>query len=109
DFVDARLQGATISQNIVDLASQSSEDISTINRLDEQGNFSEAKDVALKAIEESQQIRNQAVELSEQVSKMTQALSSIKSFDARQAALEAIASRLALISRLINYSDYLSQ
>ena len=109
DFVDARLQGATISQSIVDLASQSSKDISTINQLDEQGKFSEAKDVALKAIQESQEIRSQAVELSNQVSKMTQALSSIKSFDARQAALEAIASRLALISRLINYSDYLNQ
>lgn len=62
-----------------------------------------------KVIQQSKDIRSQAVELSDQVSKMTQALSSIRSFEARQAALEAISSRLAMISRLINYSDYLNQ
>lgn len=109
DFVDARLQGAAISQSIVDLANQSASDVSKISELDQQGKFAEATDVAVKAIQESQNIREQAVRLSDEVSKMTQALSSIKSFEARQAALEAIANRLALISRLINYSDYLNQ
>lgn len=109
EFTDARLQGAIISQGIINLSSQSADNLTKINQLDEQGKFSEATDAALKAIRESQEIRNQAVELSNQVSKMTQALSAISSFEARQAALEAIANRLALISRLINYSDYLNQ
>ncbi len=109
EFTEARIQGAVISQNIINLSNQSAKDLEDINRLDREQNFSQATDVALKAIQESQEIRSQAVALSNQVSRMTRALSAIDSFNARQAALESIASRLALISRLINYSDYLNQ
>lgn len=109
EFVDARIQGAMISQNIVTLSNQSVDDIEKINQLDQQGNYLEATNVALEAIQKSKDIRSQAVELSNQVSKMTSSLSDIQSFEARQAALEAISNRLALISRLINYSDYLNQ
>jgi hypothetical protein len=109
EFIDARIQGAMISQNIVNLSNQSVDDIGKINRLERQGDLMEATNVALEAIQKSKDIRNQAVELSNQVSKMTTSLSEIKSFEARQAALEAISNRLALISRLINYSEYLNQ
>ena len=109
DFIDARIQGAIIAQNIVGLSNQSVNDIEKINQLDQQKNYAEATNVALEAIQKSRDIRNQAVELSNQVSKMTVALSGIDSFEARQAALEAISNRLALIGRLINYSDYLNQ
>ena len=109
EFTDSRIQGAMIAQNIVTLSNQSVDDIGKINQLDRQGNLVEATNVALETIEKSKEIRTQAVELSNQVSKMTASLSNIESFEARQAALEAISNRLALISRLINYSDYLSQ
>lgn len=109
DFINARIQGAIISQNIVTLSKSSADDLEKINQLDRQGNFVEATNVALETIQKSKEIRNQAVELSNQVSKMTAALSDIDSFEARQAALEAISNRLALISRLINYSEYLNQ
>ncbi|MDP3948655.1 MAG: hypothetical protein Q8Q17_01755 [bacterium] len=109
DFIDARIQGAIIAQNIVGLSNQSVNDLERINQLDQQKNYAEATNVALEAIQKSKDIRNQAVELSNQVSKMTAALSGINSFEARQAALEAISNRLALIGKLINYSDYLNQ
>lgn len=109
DFIDARIQGAIIAQNIVGLSNQSVNDLEKINQLDQQGSYVEATNVALEAIQKSRDIRNQAVELSNQVSKMTVALSGINSFEARQAALEAISNRLALIGKLINYSDYLAQ
>ncbi len=109
EFTDSRIQGAMIAQDIVNLSNQSVDDIGKINQLDKQGNLLEATNVALETIQKSKDIRTQAVELSNQVSKMTASLSSIESFEARQAALEAISNRLALISRLINYSDYLNQ
>lgn len=109
EFTDARIQGATISQSIVNLSNQSAADLESINVLDNTNNFSRAMELTTKVIQQSKDIRGQAVDLSDQVSKMTQALSDIKSFEARQAALEAISSRLAMISRLINYSDYLNQ
>ena len=109
EFTDARIQGAMISQSIVNLSNQSTANLENINKLDNTNNFSQALELTEKVIQESRDIRSQAVDLSDQVSKMTRALSAIKSFEARQAALEAISSRLALISRLINYSDYLNQ
>ena len=109
DFVDARLQGAIIAQDIVNLSNQSTLDLSKINELDSQGNYTEALTLTTDVIKQSQQIRDQAVALSGEVETMTKALSGIDSLDARQAALESIANRLALISRLINYSGYLGQ
>ncbi len=55
------------------------------------------------------ELRNEAVKLSQELEKMTRALSDLSSFEARQAALEAISNHLAVISRLVNYSGYLSK
>lgn len=109
EFTDARLQGALIAQNIVNLSNQSVIDLSKINELDAENKSTDALNLTTDVIKQSQQIRDQAVELSGQIEIMTRSLSDIGSFDARQAALESIASRLALISRLINYSGYLGQ
>lgn len=109
DFVDARLQGALIAQNIVNLSNQSVGDINKINELDKEGNYTEALNLTTSVINQSAEIRNQAVALSSQIERMIKGLSDINSLDARQAALEAISSRLALLSRLINYSGYLGQ
>ena len=103
-FVDARLQGATISQSIVMLSNQTVHDLEKINELDRAGKYRQALEATKNLVVKSQEIRDQAVALSNEVQKMTVALSDIKSFEARQAALEAISDRLALISRLINYS-----
>ena len=104
EFNEARLQGALIAQNIVDLSNKSASDLGKINELDRQRNFNEALALTTQVIAQSQEIRNQAVALSSEIEKMTRSLSGIGSDEARQAALESITSRLALISRLINYS-----
>ncbi len=109
EFTDARSQGAMIAQNIVDLSKQSTADLAKVNDFDAKGDYTDALTLTTNMIEQSQQIRDQAVQLSSQVETMTRSLSNIGSLDARQAALESIASRLALISRLINYSGYLGQ
>src|SRR3989344_6339577 len=102
EFTTARLQGALIAQNIVNLSNESVLDLAEINKLDQNRNYTEALNLASEVIKRSQEIRDQAILLSTEVEKMTKALSDIRSFDARQAALESIANRLALISRLIN-------
>jgi len=104
EFEQARLQGALIAENIVGLSRQSADSLQKVNEFDQQGNFAEASNLTQELIKQSQDIRNKAVELSGQLEKMTQALSKINSFEARQAALESITNRLALINRLINYS-----
>jgi ABC-type transporter Mla subunit MlaD len=108
-FSESRMQGALIAQAIVGASKQSAVDLEKINELDKNGKFDEALDLVKKTIEKSQQIREQAVKLSEELQKMAQAVSGVRSEAARQAAIESVSSHLSLISRLINYSDYLDQ
>ena len=109
ELSDARVQGALISENIVNLAVKSSEDLSAINELDKKGKYAEALALTGEVIKQSQEIRDKAVALSDQIGIMTKSLSDVHSLEARQALLDSITSRLALVSRLINYSAYLAQ
>jgi DNA repair ATPase RecN len=109
DFTTARTQGAIIAQNIVTLSDQSTADLEKVNEYDKVGDYTDALTLTTTIANQSQQLRDQAVQLSNQVSSMTEALSSISSFPAQQAALESISSRLALISQLVNYSGDLGK
>lgn len=108
EFTEARLQGAVIAQTIVELSNKSTIDLESIGRLEKAGNNKEALGVVEGAVERSREIRENALKLSRELERMTKSLSDMKSFEARQAALEAISSHLALVSRLINYSAYMS-
>ncbi len=109
DFTQARQQGAVIAQQIVDLSSQSTADLQKVNDYDKQGDYTDALTLTTQIVTQSQELRDEAVELSNQVSAMTRSLSDISSFDAQQAALESISSRLALINQLVNYSGDLGK
>jgi len=109
DFTDARMQGAIIAQNIVNTSKQSTDDLAEINQYDNEGNYTQALKLTQNLLAQSEALRDQAVQLSGQIGEMTKALSGVKSVDARQAALESIASRLALINQLINYSGDLAR
>ena len=104
DFTQSRMQGAIIGQTIVNLSNESKTDLAQVNQLDADHNYAEALAVTSNVVSKSQAIRDQAVALSAQIEQMTKALSGISNFEARQAALESISSRLALINQLINYS-----
>jgi len=104
DFTDARIQGAAIAEDIVALSAQSTDDLQKVNQYDQEGDYTDALTLTTNLVIQSQQIRDKAVSLSMQIENMTKTLSSINSDDARQAALEAITSRLALVNQLVNYS-----
>ena len=103
-FTGARSQGAIIAENIVSTSNESTAELQKINELDQEGDYKDALTLTNGLITQSESLRNQAVQLSAQVQNMTQSLSSINNFDEQQAALESIASQLALINQLINYS-----
>lgn len=108
-FRDARTQGALISDSIVNLSNQISTDLDTVNNYDQHGQAREALDLTLQLRTKVQDIKGEAAQLSEQLKNMVAGLENIKSPDARQAALEAITNRMALISRLMSYGQYLDQ
>src|SRR5579864_2102684 len=103
NFTDARLQGAIIGQNIVNLSNQSMDALSKVNALDKKQDYGNALTATGDLVTKSQEIRDQAIQLSAEIEQMTTALSNISNLDARQAALESISNRLALINQLINY------
>jgi hypothetical protein len=109
DFNEARSQGAVISESIVVNSNSLTADLNKIPELEREFKTEEALDLANKLIARSDEVKKQAQQLSDQLEKMTGALSDIKDDQARGLALESITDRLALISRLISYSDYLSQ
>ena len=107
-FVQAREQGALIAQNIVDLSDQSTNDLATVNSLDKSGNYAQALALTTNIITKNQDLHGQALSLSRQIQTMAEALPNITSLPARQSALDAISSRLALVSELITYSNDLN-
>jgi hypothetical protein len=109
DFTQAREQGALIAQNIVTLSDQSTQDLTQVNDLDKSGRYTDALVLTTKIVTKNQDLHNEAVSLSDQIETMAKSLPSISSADARQAALDAISSRLALVSELVNYSQDLNK
>jgi hypothetical protein len=104
-FTTARTQGAIIAQNIVNTSNQSTAELQQINKYDDEGDYTDALTLTNQLIASSSDLKNQAVALSGQISAMTSALSGVSDYDAQQDALEAISSRLALITNLISYSN----
>ncbi len=108
-FLNARSQGALISDSIVDLSNQISKDLARVNEYDTHGQPREALDLTLELRAKVQDVKSEATQLSEQLKDMVAGLDQIKDPEARQAALDAITSRMALISRLMSYGQYLDQ
>jgi hypothetical protein len=108
-FIEARSEGAAIAANIVSLSNQSATTLQQVNKLDEQGNYTDALTMTTDLVNQSQQLRDQAIALSTQIGNMTKALTGVNSFEARQAAFQSIASQLALITQLVNYSNDLDK
>ena len=109
DFSDARERGALISQDIVSLSNDLNSRLKEINELDRIGNLTEALQKTTELATKSAEIRSRAVELSAEMERMTSSIPKIKKEEAKQAVLDSVSNRLALISRLINYSDYVYQ
>ena len=105
EFTQARQQGALIAQNIVGLSDDSTNDLTRVNDFDKAGDYTDALTLTTSIITKNQSLRSQAVSLSSQIEVMTKSLPNISSPEARQDALSAISSRLALISELMNYSN----
>lgn len=109
DFSEARERGALISQEIVNLSNDLNSRLKEINELDKKGSLTEALQKTTELATKSAEIRSKAVELSAELEKMTSSIPKIKKEESKQAVLDSVSNRLALISRLINYSDYVYQ
>ncbi|MEK7093711.1 MAG: hypothetical protein AAB903_00005 [Patescibacteria group bacterium] len=108
-FIEARMQGALISQGIVQISQKSPTALEEISKLDRAGNYAKALELTNQMIAENKEIKIKALSLAKELETMTKSLESISSDEARDAALRSISNRLAMISRLIQYSDSLEK
>ena len=109
DFIQARSQGAAIAANIVSISNQSVASLAQVNKLDQEGKYTDALTMTTDLVTQSQTLRDQAILLSTQIGTMTKALAKVNSFEAQQAAFQSIASQLAIITQLVNYSNDLDK
>jgi len=109
DFLKARQQASVIALEIVAISNSSSFNFSQIAQLDSQGKYTDALVLVSQELERNTEARRKAIDLSVQLATMAKNLDKISPASAGQAALEAISSETALISRLIDYNDYLTQ
>jgi dynactin complex subunit len=105
NFTAARVQGAIIAQTIVNDSNQSTDELSAINKYDQEGDYTDALASTTALIDQSAGFRNEAVQLAAQVQQMSTDIPNIKSSDAQQAAVQSMTDRLAVINELVTYSN----
>lgn len=104
-FAVARESGAALAADIAGLSNAAVEQLQEIARLDREFDFNGAMIVISKELLRNQELKNKALELSDELSKMAHSLSRIQPRAGRELAAEAIGYEVALVSRLIAYSD----
>lgn len=104
-FSEARGRGAVVSQDIVNISNGIAEDVKKMQDLDRDKKYEEALGVAASIDGKLDDLRTKAIDLTEELEAMTAALAAITDPPTRQAALDSISSRMALISRLVTYTD----
>lgn len=109
EFTEARSRGAAVSEEIVNLSNEISRDLEAVSKLDAEGKSWEALDAIVLLLQKTADIKQRATGLSRELEAMTAALLQVRSREAQQAAMESITQRMALISRLMSYADYLTQ
>ena len=107
DFLQARQTASLIAQDIVVVSDRTAENINKISDFDKNKEYTEALNLISEELNNNREAREKAINLSAQLEIMAKNVSSISPANAGQTAIQAISSETALISRLINYNDYL--
>ena len=107
EFLETRQEASLIAKDIIDISSRTAENIKKISDLDKNKEYTEALNLISEELNNNRKARENAIKLSSQLETMAKNVSSISPASAGQTAIQAISSETALISRLINYNDYL--
>ena len=91
------------------MSDESTNKLEEISKLDSGGNYTQALLLVSAELERNKEARDKGIELALRLETMAKNLAQISPSSAGQTALEAVSSETSLISRLINYNDYLNQ
>lgn len=105
EFVKARQEAATVSQSIVDLATQTGEKLAEVNLSDLKGEESRALALLSDARTSNRAAYNKAFDLTQHLQTLAQSLEAVPSASKQRKGAEAIAVELSLVSEFIVYTQ----
>jgi DNA repair ATPase RecN len=109
DFLKARQEASVIAQVIVNFSNDSAKRIEDISKLNSKGDYMEALNLVTAEMEKNREIRQKAISLSANLGTMAQNAVGIYPNSSASIAVEAITIETTLISKLVDYNDYLNQ
>jgi len=109
EFLTARERGAEISQIIVELSSETAQEIAEINSLDLNKDYGKAVGLIEEARNKNQEALNQAVRLGNEVQKMAESLDKFSSSKSQELAIKAITTETSLLTNFMQYKSLLDQ
>jgi cellobiose-specific phosphotransferase system component IIB len=109
EFTEARIKGSDIAQNIVQLSRTNLALLNEVAKYDQDNNHSKALIAISNALVQNRLNQVEAIRLSEQLTVMAEQSQRIQPARGREVATEAVASEVALVSRLVYYNDYLNR
>lgn len=108
NFTEARKSSAAVSAEIISVLDESLKTLQTISEHDQNYAFSQALKLVSAEIDRTKESKKKATELTLALDKMARAVPEISPSKARNLAVEAVSSAVALISRLVIYNDSLN-
>lgn len=108
EFREARTKGANAALQIVAASAHSLTVLEEIAKLDEAGDSTEALSLTSNEIEKMRDFRGAALALSSELGRMAQFIGDIEPERARILATEGVSAEVALVSRLLNYGETLT-
>ncbi len=109
EFLKARQEASVVAQVIVGLSSDSAKKIEDISTLTNQGNYTEALNLVVAEMDRNREIRQKALTLSSNLETMASNSAKIYPDSSARTAIEAITVETTIISKLVDYNDYLNQ
>ncbi len=108
-FVEARTNGAVISIFLNNFFQESSETISKIEEKDKTGEYGRALDLTVQEFRKLQEARLKTTELLGELTTMAAAIPYIPIDSAQSIGMQAIATKMSLVDKLLNYHEKIRQ
>ena len=104
-FAEARINGAVISDFLSNFFQESSERINEIEKRDKAGEYGRALDLTVQEFRKVQEARVKTIELLGELTTMAAAIPNIPVSSAQSIGMQAIATKMSLVDRLLNYHE----
>ena len=104
-FAEARINGAAISNFLNSFFQESSNRLSEIEAKDKAGKYGDALDLTVQEFRKVQEARVKTIELLGELTTMAAAIPNIPVSSAQSIGMQAIATKMSSVDRLLNYHE----